>query len=586
MAIPGAFTSNWGIDVWRKASQVTHHQGAHARPNDLTVTSQNDADLQVLPHHHSPLFRRSSHPLRLLQPLARILGIRIANGSPHDITDVTMTRRLFSVVPDDLYGQGDLAIYDLCKRVRHLVGTCDNYSIFANKELWHKRARGCVETAASLVIIANIKLEMFGDLRKLFHPLYESIGRYHLAPGSDGLFVARLDCLSFVIVNQGMLGDNSTKQDARFAIYNLSQLRFGTSEDSGERTINGDIDENALKNARRIDNYFETARQFCVYRLREIFRPSEEEAKEEQVKEVLARDHENDISELERIALATGRIADVDMPIFRINDSVASYGHGLILHLHGVYLDPFEPTELMKPKQFFNPTEDRPTFLPQFIFLHQRLRFLCSYSSQLRDVIDGRGNDAYKDMLESLGIVWSELDNPRRNWTSVRRRHLMERQLYRLQDFRDGGGFGYWVEYFFLVTQQHLYIPLSPEAHSAIIVGTFRTITSEWRQYKHSIGTQRVILNLICDLAILDHGLLSDVAFPRYLTDELLILLGNMLEGQSGSHIDDAMKKMEDATRTQEGVPGPRWRLKIHAFRGAAMKVISESRSRAPVPSL
>ncbi|KAH8984566.1 hypothetical protein EDB86DRAFT_143572 [Lactarius hatsudake] len=190
MAIPGAFTSNWGIDVWKKASQVTHHQGAHARPNDLT--SQNDGDLQVLPHHRSPLFRHTSHPLRLLQPLARILGIRIANGTPHDVTDVTVTRRLFSVVPEDLYGQGDLAIYDLCKRVRHLVSTCDNYSIFANKELWHKRARGCLETAASLVIIANIKLEMLGDLRKLFHPLYETIGRYALAPGSDGLFVATI----------------------------------------------------------------------------------------------------------------------------------------------------------------------------------------------------------------------------------------------------------------------------------------------------------------------------------------------------------------------------------------------------------
>ncbi|KAH9052787.1 hypothetical protein EDB87DRAFT_1569966 [Lactarius vividus] len=79
MAIPGAFTSNWGIDVWRKASQVTHHQGAHL--NDPTVTSQNDADLQVLPYHRSPLSRRSGHPLRLLQPLARIFGIRIANGT-------------------------------------------------------------------------------------------------------------------------------------------------------------------------------------------------------------------------------------------------------------------------------------------------------------------------------------------------------------------------------------------------------------------------------------------------------------------------------------------------------------------------
>ncbi|KAH9036524.1 hypothetical protein EDB85DRAFT_1940506 [Lactarius pseudohatsudake] len=159
----------------------------------------------------------------------------------------------------------------------------------------------------------------------------------------------------------------------------------------------------------------------------------------------------------------------------------------------------------------------------------------------------------------------------------------MERQLYRLQDFRDSGGFGYWVEFLFLVTEQHLYIALPPEAHSAIIVGTLRIITSNWRKYKHSIGTQRVILNLVCDLAILGHGLLSDTAFPRYLTDELLILLGNMVEGQSGAHIDESMKKMEDATRTQEGVPGPRWWLKIHAFRAEAMKVIS--RSRVPAPS-
>ncbi|KAH9052781.1 hypothetical protein EDB87DRAFT_1691472 [Lactarius vividus] len=566
MAIPGAFTSKWGIEVWRKASQVKQYEDANVRPNDLAVTFRSDTDLRmsVLLRHHSSPSWRTSHPLR-----------------PDTPRDVTMTRvPSDDQVPDDIYGHGDLDIHDLCKRVRHLASTCGNYSIFANKESWHKRARGCVGTAASLVICADIKLEMLGDLRKLFRPLYESTERYHLAPGSDGLFVVRLDCLSFVIISQGMLGHDKIQEGARIAINNLSQLQFGM-EDDNKKTNDGD--ENALENARRIDNYFETARQFCVCRLRKVFRPSEEEAAEEQVKEVLARDNKDDIYELERIALASGHVADIDEQIFKINDSVSSYADGLILYLHGVYFDDFERTGIMKANQFFNPTADRPTFLPQFVYLHQRLRFLCSYSSKLRDIIDGRGNDTYKEMLESLGKLWSELDNPGRNWTGIRRRHLMERQLYRLQDFRDGGGFGYWIEYFFLVTQQHLYIPLSPEAHSAIIVGTFRTITSEWRKYKHSIGTQRVILNLICDLAILGHGLLSDIAFPRYLTDELLIFLGNMVEGQSGAHIDDAMKKMEDATRTQETVPGPRWWLKIHAFRAEAMKVIS--RLRAPAPS-
>ena len=78
-------------------------------------------------------------------------------------------------VPDDPYAHGDLAIYDLCKRVRHLVGTCDNHSIFTNKELWLKRARGCVETVASLVVCADIKPELFGDLERLLPPIHDFI---------------------------------------------------------------------------------------------------------------------------------------------------------------------------------------------------------------------------------------------------------------------------------------------------------------------------------------------------------------------------------------------------------------------------
>ncbi len=572
-----------GIDVWRNASEVKQYEDTNLRPNDPTVRSQSEADLRmpIPPHYGSP--QRTCHPLNLLHPLGRIIGIRITNGTPRDVA----VTRLMPHPPsngqarDDPYAHQDLAIYDLCKRVRHLIGTCDNYSIFINQELWHQRARGCVETAASLVVCADIKPELFGDLRRLLHPLYQSVGRYHTAPGSDGLFSVRLDCLSLVIINRGMAVHGRMKLDARVAIDILSQ--FGM-EDGSEQTNDGDGDENALRNARRIDNCFETARQFCVYGLRGAFRPEEVGTTEEQVKEVLARDHKDDISMLERIALATDRVAIIDRAIFGITGSIRDFAGGLILNLHGVYLDVFEQTELIQPIRFFNPSAEHPTFLPQFIFLHQRLRLLCSYSSKLRDIIDGRGNGAYKEMLESLGTLWSELDNPERNWSGVRKQRLMERQLWRLQDFRDGGGFGFWIEFFFLVTQQHLYISLSPDAHSALILGTFRAITSNWRQHKHSIGTQRVILNLICDMAIFDRGLMSDAAFPRDITDELMVLLENMVDGQSGSHIDDAMKELDDAIKAQDALPGPeRWWAEIRRFRGEAVKVLS--RSRAPAPS-
>ncbi|KAF8256560.1 hypothetical protein EI94DRAFT_324034, partial [Lactarius quietus] len=241
-----------------------------------------------------------------------------------------------------------------------------------------------------------------------------------------------------------------------------------------------------------------------------------------------------------------------------------------------------------KPDQFFNPHNNSPVFLPQFIFLHQRFRFLYSYSSKLRDIIDGRGNGAYQEILESLGAFWDESDKPEnRNFSGIHRPHLMERQLWRLKDLRDGGGFGFWVELYFLVVQQLLSITRAPDVHRALIVGTFKAFTPKWREHKHSNGTQRVLLNLVCDLAIPDRGITSNIVFPRYITDELLALLENMMKGQTGAHIDEAideaMKELEDAIKKQ--ATDPEWWTEIRLFRVKAVKVISRLRHQAPSPA-
>ncbi|KAI9439353.1 hypothetical protein H4582DRAFT_1948725 [Lactarius indigo] len=538
--------------------------------------------MSVLPHHRSPHFPRTNYPLRLLHAVGRIVGVRTADDT---LRDVTVTQSIphppnDGHVPDDLYAHGDLAIYDLCKRMRHLVSTCDNFSVFTNQELWLRRARGCVETAASLVLCANIQPDLFGDLGKLLRSLHQFTGQYHTTPGSDGLFVARWTCLSLVIVQKGVLGDHERIQlEARAAIDNLS--RFGL-EDDGEQTNNGDNDETALRNARRIDDIFETATQFCLYGLRGAFRPAQEGVTEEQVKEALARDHKDDISMLERITPAADRIANIDGAILRTNGPICTFANGLILCVRGAHFDEFKQAEPADPTGFFGSTGPKPVFLPQFIFLHQRLRPLCSYSSKLREIIDGRGNGAYQDILKSLGILWGESDNPTK-WSGVGRRHLMERQLWRLQDLRDGGGFGYWVELFFLMTQQLLTVPLSPDSHAALIVGTFRAMTSNRWQHNYSIGTQRVILNLICDMAILNRGLFSDLVFPKYITDELLELFENMVRGRSGSHIDDAAKELDDAVAT-DVVRGPEWWTTVRLFRADAVKVLSRLRAPAPSP--
>jgi hypothetical protein len=482
---------------------------------------------------------------------------------------------------NDIDAHGDLAIYDLYKRVRHLIETCDNHSVFINQGLWLNRARGCVETVASLVLCADINPDLFGDFGRLLYPLGKFVeveeGRQPAAPGSDGLFFARWTCLSFLTLYRRVGNHYKIRSNARIAIKSLS--RFGM-EYSSEQTNNDDDDDDddAFRNAQRIDDYFETAMQLCVYQLREAFRPSEAEATEDQVREVLERDHEVNICMLERMVLAVDRIASIDSAIHRINELTYDLSLGLISAFSGSHYDVIEKTGPLQPAQFFGSTDLIPKFLPQFIFLHQRLQLLCSYSPQLRDIIDRRSDDTYQEILNSLGTLWDESDN--RYWSVVHRRHLMERQLWRLQDLRDGGGFGFWVESMFLVVEQLGLIPLSPDALSSLILGMFKAVTSHWKQHQHFIGTQRVILNLVCDLAIDERGPLSNCPLQMFITDELLVLLEKMLEGQSGSHIDDAMSELEAADE-QDAVAGPTQGTHNRLFRAKAVKVVSRLQASA-----
>jgi hypothetical protein len=249
MAIPGSFTSEWGIEIWRKVSEVTQHEVTNPGSNNHTDRPQTDAALHISSpsHHSSPLPQQITRPRSLLHLPRNVTMSQPLPLAPHS-----------GRVPDDPHVTGDIAIYDLCKRVRQLLGTCDNHSIFTNQELWLNRARGCVETAASLVFCVDINPGQFGDLERSLLPLFKFVGNqgtYHTAPGADGLFYARLSCLSFVIVNQGMGNYDGIKLDVRVAIDSLSRFRM---ED--ERKQTNDEDEDSRRNAQRIDHDFEAAR--------------------------------------------------------------------------------------------------------------------------------------------------------------------------------------------------------------------------------------------------------------------------------------------------------------------------------------
>ena len=123
----------------------------------------------------------------------------------------------------------------------------------------------------------------------------------------------------------------------------------------------------------------------------------------------------------------------------------------------------------------------------------------------LRNILEGQRNDAdaYKELLKNLKnfLLLS-------GWQG----DLMQRQVWRLQDLRDGGGLGFTVELFFLALgQQLLSTSSSKESDSALYTGTFRAITSDWSKHKHSLGTQ----NLLFDIAMSRHREF-EVHYPAY----------------------------------------------------------------------
>ena len=122
----------------------------------------------------------------------------------------------------------------------------------------------------------------------------------------------------------------------------------------------------------------------------------------------------------------------------------------------------------------------------------------------------------------------------------------MKRQLRRLQDLRDGGGFGFTVELFFLALRQISSLP--SELKRVIYVGTFKAITSGWKNIKNPSGTQQVLLNLICDLVIPHRGVFSDFSYPEYIVNELLEFVGTIILGQGDSqtHINEAVRELQE----------------------------------------
>jgi hypothetical protein len=433
------------------------------------------------------------------------------------------TTSAFSLTPNSLNAYPHSAItrlqegnigHKLRIRVAHLLETCKTRSIFQNDEAWRRRTRACLEAVVSLVCCAesDAELEWLGsDIVKLLGDIGEVENTHKSSmEGKDQSFVMRWSCLSLIVIRRVLKRDDSVHKKADLAI----KLH---AEDVS-------LPEQAPEGAQAIDESFKEVCR-CLNTLYWELNQDENLA-QEQVTDILGH-HESEISELERININADRLKRVDVGISQLQSYLSAVSYKIITQrLPGVRFDefrtepiPFSQTiELLQNHRFY-----------QSILPGQNFESICSLVPTLRSIIEGNWDTGtYQEVLKNLE-AFAQVPT----WDG----NVFQRQLWRLQDLRDGGGLAFAVELFFLALKEQL---CTSPRDSWLYIGTFRAITSDWRERKHCPGTQKLLLDIVTSSS----GMIYNFAYPVYITDELLALLGNVLQQETGEHIDDAVRKL------------------------------------------
>jgi hypothetical protein len=502
-AIPGSFNTDWGTEVWKRV-------GEHDKSEDQSQDG----------HVARPRGDTTGHELSSSWSIRSIVSHLVMKAtSRHPPTHATTPN--VPAYSTTAHNQGENVIQELSTRVARSVEICRNRGLFGTDDSWRKRTRACIESTASLVCCANVKIDMFGGISELLGEIgsFEKVRELSLA-GTDQLFVMRWTCLSLVAI-RSILEDSWDVQNSARQTLDLFEL-----ED-----YNGNTDSNfdALETARKIDKTLKKASD-CLGPLGGALFNAEDLT--EEVKQIL-RDHESEISELEQINIEADRLQWADNYISDVQQKLDDGSHQITSQLPGV-LGVFD-FDCRVPMPFSRLVDlSRDTRALQFLRPRQTLMSMCSPTTTLRNILEGQGDaDAYKELKKNLD----------RSCFSSWRGDDTQRQVLYLQDLGEGGGrggLGFIVELFFLALSQLLSTSSSKESHSALYMGTFRAITSDWSKHKDSLGTQKLLLNIS-----ITRRQEFDDDYPVYVAEEFLLLLGNIFEGQSGPHIDNARQQFE-----------------------------------------
>ncbi|KAH9170096.1 hypothetical protein EDB89DRAFT_2072388 [Lactarius sanguifluus] len=421
------------------------------------------------------------------------------------------------------------AVDKTSRSLGYLFETCNHHSYFENEDARHRRMRVCVEAAASLVCHIDYRLDWFGEVGKVVSEIGQIERVNSPTTTSDTSFAIRWTCLSHMIIQQ-VLGKNRLQVLAGYAVNGLVRSQSGS----------GQPDKAGRDGAQRIDESLKIA-WGCVEDLRQAFEPWTQGRTRGQAR-IILRNHEQQILELERIQVEADGLKNVDREISLYRDAMDNATYRLMRQLPGVsFVEPHRSDPSLISDIFdTSVVTDSALVTPQLIFPGQQLQALARLGRNLRKVLDGPVADGY-GYKESLLHCASP-------------NGLMRRQLWRLQDLRDGGGLGFTVENFFLSLRQLSSISPLHKSNSVFYTGTFKTIKSHWEKSRASLGTHCILLNIICDLIIPGRGIFSDYSYPESITTALVNMVGDMLREYEGpgEDIREAVREIESASPDED----------------------------------
>jgi hypothetical protein len=169
MAIPGSFNWEWGEEVWKGVSN--------------TIDDKNKSTSRHEPSRIQGIF---GSIIRVIRP--RIASDPLPNTALHLAPHLPN----FHSHTTTAHIPGEDTVHELSMRVAHVLETCKNWNLFSSDELWRRRMRACVETAASLVFCAGAEVGQFGDIVGLLGDIGSDQNVFEsLRTGKDQSFVTR-----------------------------------------------------------------------------------------------------------------------------------------------------------------------------------------------------------------------------------------------------------------------------------------------------------------------------------------------------------------------------------------------------------